>query len=141
LVNMSFAAGLLPAGCDHLFAFNEAIAEISALFRARGGLLFAATGNNGFAGYVGTPACVTSVVGVGAVSSLDQFLPFTNANAALDLLAPGLAIRTTGPFSQIVFFSGTSAATPHALGVAALALSADPSLSAEELETQLEEEG
>ncbi len=141
LVNLSLAAGLFPANCDDLFAFNEAISQISAVFRSRGGLLFAASGNSGNPFLLGSPACVASVVAVGSVTSDDLFIPFTNANEGLDLLAPGLGVQTTGSFGTVFSFTGTSASTPHAVGAAALLLSADPSLSAQQLEDRLEREG
>jgi len=141
LVNLSLEADIFPADCDHLDAFSEAVSQLSSLFRARGGLFFAASGNDGSTFKIGSPACVTSVVAVGAVGGLDQFILLSNANPSLDLLAPGLNIQTRGSFGQITVFTGTSAATPHAVGVAALMLSADPSLSAQEVEDRLKRGG
>jgi hypothetical protein len=141
LVNLSLAAGLFPANCDGMSAFNQAVAEYAELFRSRGGLLFAASGNGLRTDLMGSPACISSVVAVGAVGRGDIFANFTNANSALDLLAPGLFLDARGSFGEVFRFTGTSAATPHAVGAAALLLSAAPSLGAADLERRLVEKG
>jgi subtilisin family serine protease len=141
LVNMSLAAGPFDADCDHAGAFNEAVAGLSQILRARGGLMVAASGNHFSATRMGSPACVSSVVSVGAVSASDFVMSFSDASASLDLLAPGDRIATTGSFGGITTLTGTSAAAPHVTAAAALLLSASPDLSASELESRLESRG
>jgi Subtilase family len=141
LVNMSFAAGPFPPDCDHLNAFNEAMAGFSEILRQRGGLIVAAAGNHYSLSYMGSPACVSSVVSVGAVDGTDRVMPFSDAPPSLDILAPGNQVMTTGSYGRIVSLTGTSAAAPHVTGAAALVLSALPELSAQELEERLEKNG
>ncbi len=141
LVNMSLAAGPYPPDCDHLNAFNEAVAEMSEILRERGGLMIAAAGNNYSLSMMGSPGCVSSVVSVGAVDAADRVMAFSDATPSLDLLAPGDRILTTGSYGFLISLTGTSAATPHVTGAAALLLSASPGLSAQELEDRLEQKG
>jgi hypothetical protein len=141
VVNLSIAAGLYPPACDHLSAFNEAMAEYSRILRERGGLLVAASGNNFSPTSMGSPACITGVLSVGAVDAFDHVLSFSNATSALSLLAPGNQIMSTGSFGRIVSLTGTSSAAPFVTGAAALLLSAMPDLSAQDLEERLEGKG
>jgi subtilisin family serine protease len=90
---------------------------------------------------MGSPACISSVVSVGAVDENDHVMSFSDATASLDLLAPGDQIVSTGTYSGLVYLTGTSAAAPHVTGTAALVLSASPDLSSDELEERLEGKG
>ncbi|NEQ25603.1 MAG: S8 family serine peptidase, partial [Microcoleus sp. SIO2G3] len=47
---------------------------------------------------------------------------------------PGVNILSTTPGETYQYFSGTSMATPHVAGVAALIFSANPNLTANEVE-------
>jgi len=141
LVNLSIAGGPFPPDCDHFNAFNEAVAQLSAILRDRGGLIIASAGNHYSLTLMGSPACVSSVVSVGAVDAADVVMPFSDAGPSLDLLAPGDHIPAAGSYGRIVTLTGTSAAAPHVTGAAALVLSAAPGLSAQELEDRLEGKG
>lgn len=57
---------------------------------------------------------------------------------AVDICAPGRDVFTTRRNNAFGAFSGTSAATPVAAGLAALVFSANPDLTPEEVETALE---
>jgi hypothetical protein len=76
--------------------------------------VFAATGNDKSTTVVGYPACVSGVVGVGAVTNkLDMIADSTNRGPGLDVLAVGTMniVRYDGTVSSI---SGTSIAAPRA---------------------------
>jgi subtilisin family serine protease len=82
------------------------------------------------------PAGYDEVIAVGATTSFDTRTPFTTFGIRLDLCAPGVGISTTFPFYRGFYtpnFGGTSAAAPHVAGAAALLLSLQPNLTAEQV--------
>ena len=141
IVNVSIAAGVFTPPCDHASAFNEAVSQLSAAFRARGGVFVVSSGNHSRTDGMGSPACVASVISVGSVNSADEVHLTSDRGEMLDLLAPGVGIITTSSFGRVQSFSGTSAAAPHAAASAALLLSANPDLSADDLEMRLKSRG
>lgn len=81
---------------------------------------------------------VSTLVAVAATDSRDQLASFSNYGAAtVDLAAPGVSILSTYPNNRYVALSGTSMATPHVAGVAALAWSVAPNASVAEIKNAL----
>jgi serine protease len=81
---------------------------------------------------------VANVVSVAATDHNDALAYFSNFGAtSVDLGAPGVSVLSTTPGDTYSSFSGTSMATPHVAGVAALVLASNSTLSTEELKSLL----
>ncbi|MFI2511717.1 S8 family peptidase [Streptomyces sp. NPDC018972] len=83
-----------------------------------------AAGNEGGPAALYSPAGVKQAVTVGATDRQDKKPAFSNFGSALDLFAPGVSITSASAASDTarVAHSGTSMASPHVAGAAALYL-------------------
>lgn len=119
VINMSL-------GSDHPSGIEKEAIEYA---HAKGVVVIAAAGNSG--GSVGYPAAFDNVVAVSAIDSSGTITSFSSRGPQVDIAAPGKDIlqqticdHGANGCEQYGSFSGTSMATPHVAGVAALLVSA-----------------
>lgn len=124
VVNMSLGGGASSV-------LDAAVARL-----VDGGVTVAvAAGNEAQAACNVSPAREPSAITVGASDRYDSRAWFSNYGSCVDIFAPGVDIigAGLGSSTDTASMSGTSMASPHVAGAAALVLSAYPSLSPAEV--------
>ncbi|MFQ5494953.1 MAG: S8 family serine peptidase [Phycisphaerae bacterium] len=164
VINLSLGSpNIFPGACDSdssAMAVNNAVAN--------GVVVVASAGNEANTNSLGSPACASGAIAVGAVFdndfpncedpepsfswcgnaqctttlctdtniTVDSLICFSNRSDNLDVTAPGCDIRSAGIAAGGTSFAsqcGTSQASPHVAGLAALLLSVDATLTPAEV--------
>jgi subtilisin family serine protease len=126
VINMSFAG---PA--------DPRLHEMIQSARRKGAVLVAAAGNAGPQAPWSYPAAYPEVIGVTATDSLDQAFSMANRGPYVAVAAPGVDIMVAAPNGAYDLTTGTSVATAHVSGLAALLLERNPDLTADALQAVL----
>lgn len=148
VINLSLGGTGPCDGTDALSLMCDAAAE-------RGVVICAAAGNDGPAWRtVGSPGCARSVITVGASDREDRVADFSSRGPTADgrvkpdVVFPGVGIVAaraantsmgTPLDERYTRASGTSMATPHATGTAALLLQANPGLTPAQIKRAFQE--
>jgi subtilisin family serine protease len=105
-----------------------------------GTLIVAAAGNDSNSS-LEYPAGYAEVVSVASTDRNDAHSSFSNTNSDVEVAAPGSDVYSTyvtGPVHGYTTLSGTSMATPHAAGVAAMIKLLHPTYTAQQLRSALD---
>jgi hypothetical protein len=149
VINMSFGEGKYADPCPNYDLLGS---PLLSQLQAKGVVLVASSGNDGWINAMRAPACHPNVISVGATwdqtfvgqfyfkdsnctdlnPNADKVTCYTNQAYFLDVVAPG---------SKVDGSSGTSASAPIVSAVAALMLEANPSLTPDQIRSYLRSSG
>lgn len=110
VINMSIGSSI----------FSQALKDVCDKAAQAGIILVAAAGNYNNP-YIEYPAAFGSVIAVTATAA-DDTRPLFNYGPEMELAAPGINIKSTIPGGNYKLMSGTSQASPHVAGAAAILL-------------------
>ena len=126
VVNMSLGGPSFSTSENNAFndAYNNGVISV------------AAAGNDGDAS-LSYPASYDNVISVGAVNSSKVIGGYSQFNYQVELSAPGSSVKSTTPGNNYSNFTGTSMASPHVAGVAALVWSQFPDCTQQQIRNTL----
>jgi subtilisin len=157
VANMSLGgSGTDDGNCGN--SNNDAMHKAICKAVANGITFVVAAGNDSADAATFTPAAYDEVITVSALADFngvpgggaastcrsdvdDTFADFSNYGPDVDLIAPGVCIYSTSKLGGYETMSGTSMASPHVAGAAALYLSTHPGATPAQVKTALQNAG
>ena len=127
IFNMSFAGPKDPLVADSISGAA-----------GRNIICIGAAGNDGPDAAPLYPAAYDDVIGVTAIDERDRIYDRANRGDQVEYAAPGVSVLTLAPGQGVVHSTGTSFATAHVTGLAALVLNAAPGTTQEQLRSILD---
>jgi subtilisin family serine protease len=136
IVNLSLGSG---ATTNDPRVYSRAYELAGRRLRRAGILAVAAAGNSGrtIRPFVGNPARCPSFMAVSSIDCRRRRSPFSSYGPQVEICAPGSSVWSTVPPSGYRQLSGTSMASPHVAGVAALVKRRRPSWSGDTIRVHL----
>ncbi|HJQ71168.1 MAG TPA: S8 family serine peptidase [Blastocatellia bacterium] len=134
-LNWAATRGARVANVSYIVTGSSTVTSAARNFQDAGGVVVSSAGNNGaFDSSPDNPYILT----VSATSQSDVLESYSNRGNNIDLAAPGSAYSTTrgGGYGAV---GGTSYSSPTVAGVAALVLSANPNLTASQVQDVLKQ--
>ena len=125
----SIIKGLIWAGKNRMDVANMSLGAPMGTIFMRGALKYAqmngvaviaAAGNDG--GTVNYPAAYPEAIAVSALGQDETIAKFSSRGRKVEFIAPGVGVKSSVPGGGYDSFAGTSMATPHMTGLAALAV-------------------
>ncbi|WP_435615246.1 S8 family serine peptidase [Streptomyces coelicoflavus] len=125
------AVANMSIGGEKMQSVNDAVAAAI----TDGVTFVVAAGNEDTDACRKSPASTPEAITVGATDKTDRRASFSNYGSCLDLFAPGVGITSAWwtDDNATNTISGTSMASPHAAGVAALVTAANPSFTPQQV--------
>lgn len=116
---------------------NPAVEKVIDYAHSKGVVVVFAAGNSNDNADYYSGANYSKTISVAAVDKYYRRASFSNYGKTVDIAAPGVSIMSTWPNNKYNSIQGTSMASPHVAGLAALILSKNPKLTNEEVRTIL----
>ena len=125
----SIIKGLIWAGKNHMDVANMSLGSSMGLIfmrlavdyaKNKGVTVIAAAGND--SGSVNYPAAYPGAIAISALDKDETIAKFSSRGRKVEFIAPGVGVKSSVPGGGYDGFSGTSMATPHMTGLAALAV-------------------
>lgn len=132
VVNLSLGGGISPS-------VDSIIAQLSS---SEGVVVVCAAGNANTDACNGSPSRAPSAITVASSSPSDSSSTFTNYGSCVDIYAPGENIQSAwiGSNSSYNIISGTSMASPHIAGIAAVKLGTFPRANGLDISRMIKED-